>query len=56
MVVIVNGKQEDNLIDNNKIKARVDYLISLGLSAKDAISVTAEELGVNKNYVKKLVF
>ena len=56
MVVIVNGKQEDNLIDDNKIKARVDYLVSLGLSVKDAISVTAEELGVNKNYVKKLVF
>ena len=56
MVIIVEGAKEDNAIDDAKIKARVDYFVSLGLSAKDAINVVSEEFSVNKNYIKKLVF
>ena len=56
MVIIVEGAKEDNVIDDAKIKARVVYFVSLGLSAKDAINVVSEEFSVNKNYIKKLVF
>lgn len=56
MVIIVEGAKEDNAIDDAKIKARVVYFVSLGLSAKDAINVVSEEFSVNKNYIKKLVF
>ena len=56
IVLIVEGNKEEIAIDDAKIKARVDYFMKLGLSQKDAINVTAEEFGVNKNYIKKLVF
>lgn len=56
MVIIVEGNKEETIIDDNKITARVAYFTDLGLSQKDAINVVSEEFGVNKNYVKKLVF
>ena len=56
MVLIVEGNKEESVIDDNKITARVAYFVNLGLSQKDAINVVSEEFGVNKNYVKKLVF
>lgn len=56
IVLIVEGNKEEAAIDDKKIKARVDYFVNLGLSQKDAINVVSEEFGINKNYVKKLVF
>ena len=56
IVLIVEGNKEEAAIDDEKIKARVDYFVNLGLSQKDAINVVSEEFGINKNYVKKLVF
>ena len=56
MVLIVEGNKQENDVDDEKIVARVTYFVKLGLSQKDAINVVSEEFGVNKNYVKKLVF
>ena len=56
IVLIVAGNKEEKAIDDEKIKSRVEYFIKLGLSQKDAINVVSEEYGVNKNYIKKLVF
>ena len=56
IVLIIEGNKEENVIDDDKITARVAYLVNLGLSQKDAINVVSEEFNVNKNYVKKLVF
>ena len=56
MVIIVKGNKEEVTISDEEIKTRVVYFTNLGLSQKDAINVVAEELKVNKNYIKKLVF
>lgn len=56
IVLIIEGNNQEITISNEKIKARVDYFVKLGLSQKDAVAVTSEEYGVNKNYIKKLVF
>ena len=56
IVLIIEGNKEEVSIDDSKIIARVNYLTDLGLSQKDAVTVTSEEFNVNKNYVKKLVF
>jgi 16S rRNA (cytidine1402-2'-O)-methyltransferase len=55
IVLLIEGKKDEVIIDDDKIIERVNYLISLGLTKKDAINVTAEEFSLNKNYVKKLV-
>jgi len=55
IVLLIEGKKDEVIIDDDKIIKRVNYLISLGLTKKDAINVTAEEFSLNKNYVKKLV-
>ena len=56
IVLIVAGNKEEKSIEDDKIIARVDYFIKLGLSQKDAINVVSDEYNVNKNYIKKLVF
>ena len=56
IVLIIEGSKEEAAIDDNKIIARIKYLVGLGLTQKDAISVAAEEFSLNKNYIKKLVF
>ena len=56
MVLIMAGNNEENKVDDEKIKSRIAYFVNLGLSQKDAINVVAEEYDINKNYVKKLVF
>ena len=56
IVLIIEGNKEENVIDDDKITARVAYFVNLGLSQKDAINIVSEEFNVNKNYVKKLVF
>ena len=56
IVLIVEGNKNEKAIDDNKIIARVNYFVDLGLSQKDAINVVSEEFGINKNYIKKLLF
>ena len=56
IVLIIEGNTEESSVDDKEIMARVDYFIKLGLTQKDAINVVSEEFGINKNYVKKLVF
>ena len=56
MVLIVEGNKEEIFVDDAKIVARVEYFTKFGLSQKDAIGIVSEELNINKNYVKKLVF
>ena len=56
IVLIVSGNKEEKVIEDDKIVARVNYFVELGLSQKDAINVVSEEFNVNKNYIKKLVF
>ena len=56
IVLIVAGSNEEKTIDDGKIKTRVAYFVNLGLSQKNAIEIVSEEFGVNKNYIKKLVF
>lgn len=55
MVLLIEGNNNEVLISDKQIIERVEYLSNLGLSKKDAISVTAEEYQINKNYVKKLI-
>ena len=56
IVLIVDGNKEDKAVNDEELKARVDYFVNLGLSQKDAINVVSEEYKINKNYVKKLMF
>ena len=56
IVLIVEGNKNEKTIDDNKIIARVNYFVDLGLSQKDAINIVSEEFGINKNYIKKLMF
>ena len=56
IVLIVEGNKNEKAIDDNKIIARVNYFVDLGLSQKDAINIVSEEFGINKNYIKKLMF
>ena len=56
IVLIVEGNKNEKAIDDNKIIARVNYFVDLGLSQKDAINIVSEEFGTNKNYIKKLMF
>lgn len=56
MVLIIEGNKQESIVDDQKLISRVNYLVSLGLSQKDAVSVVSEEYNINKNYVKKLVF
>ena len=56
MVIIVEGNNEEVMIKDEEITARVAYFVNLGLSQKDAINVVSEEFKINKNYIKKLLF
>ena len=56
IVLIIEGNKQEATTNDEEIKARVAYFVELGLSQKDAINVVSDEYGVNKNYVKKLVF
>lgn len=55
MVLLIEGNKTEIVVNDQQIVDRVNYLVSLGLSKKDAVSVAAEEFLINKNYVKKLV-
>ena len=56
MVIIVEGNNQEVMINDEEITARVAYFTNLGLSQKDAINVVSEEFKINKNYIKKLLF
>ncbi|HHT66616.1 MAG TPA: 16S rRNA (cytidine(1402)-2'-O)-methyltransferase [Erysipelotrichaceae bacterium] len=55
MVLLIEGNKEETKTSDEQLIKRVDYLTNLGLTKKDAISVTAEEYDINKNYIKKLI-
>ena len=54
MVVIVEGNNKEEAIDEQAIKARLEYFIKKGLSNKDAIEVVADEYKINKNTIYKI--
>lgn len=56
MVIIVEGNNQEVMIKDEEITARVAYFTNLGLSQRDAINVVSEEFKINKNYIKKLLF
>lgn len=56
IVLIVEGTSVEVKINDEQIKSRIEYFVNLGLSQKDAIGIVSDEYGVNKNYIKKLLF
>ena len=55
MVIILEGNNEQEEIDEEKIINRLNYFIEKGLSKKDASEVVADEYNINKNVIKKIV-
>lgn len=55
MVILLPPVKGKKSVNDKDIINRVGYLISKGLSKKDAIVVTSEEMNVNKNYIYKIV-
>ncbi|HNX15974.1 MAG TPA: 16S rRNA (cytidine(1402)-2'-O)-methyltransferase [Bacilli bacterium] len=55
MVIIVSGSTEQKIVDDSVLIKRVEYLMSKGMSRKDAIEVASEDFGINKNYIYKIV-
>ncbi|MCB9497986.1 MAG: 16S rRNA (cytidine(1402)-2'-O)-methyltransferase [Erysipelotrichaceae bacterium] len=54
MVIIISGCMYKPVVEDTKILNRVGYLIKMGLSNKNAIEITAEEMNISKNYIYKL--
>ncbi|MCI5774246.1 MAG: 16S rRNA (cytidine(1402)-2'-O)-methyltransferase [Erysipelotrichaceae bacterium] len=54
MVIVVEGKQEDKQIDDEKIIAMLEEAIAKGSSKKDAIKAISTQLAISKNYVYDL--
>ncbi|NLB48478.1 MAG: 16S rRNA (cytidine(1402)-2'-O)-methyltransferase [Erysipelotrichia bacterium] len=55
IVLIIEGSKSVTTISEQQIIDRVNHLVSLGSSQKDAVYVVAEQFLINKNHVKKLV-
>ena len=55
MVVIVEGNNEIDKVSDDDIITKVNELVSINVSKKDAIKRVAKELNINKNYVYDLV-
>ena len=55
MVVIVEGNNEIDTFSDDDIITKVNELVSINVSKKDAIKRVAKELNINKNYVYDLV-
>ena len=55
MVVIVEGNNEIDTVSDDDIITKVNELVSINVSKKDAIKRVAKELNINKNYVYDLV-
>ena len=54
MVIILEGNNKEEEIDEKKIVDRINYFLEKGLSKKDAMEVVADEYNINKNIVKKI--
>ena len=54
MVIILEGNNKEEEIDEKKIIDRINYFLEKGLSKKDAMEVVADEYNINKNVVKKI--
>ena len=54
MVIILEGNNKEEEIDEKKIIDRINYFLEKGLSKKDAMEVVADEYNINKNIVKKI--
>ena len=52
IVLVIEGFHEDEIvIDYISVQEMVDTYISEGMSAKDAIKKTAQEMGISKNEI-----
>ena len=56
IVVIIDGAKNVDEISDEQIKKRFEEIIKLGVENKAAIEIVSQELNVNKNRVKKLIF
>ena len=56
IVVIIDGAKNIDEISDEQIKKRFEEIIKLGVENKAAIEIVSQELNVNKNRVKKLIF
>ena len=56
IVVIIDGAKNVDEISDEQIKNRFEEIIKLGVENKAAIEIVSQELNVNKNRVKKLIF
>ena len=54
MVVILEGNNKEEEVDEKKIIDRINYFLEKGLSKKDSTEVVADEYNINKNIVKKI--
>ena len=54
MVIILEGNNKEEEIDEKKIVDRINYFLEKGLSKKDAMEIVADEYNINKNIVKKI--
>ena len=55
MVIIVDGNHDDKTVDEQELIDKVNYLISKGMSKKDAIETVSELFNIRKNLLKDLV-
>ena len=55
MVVVVEGDTSEKVISDEMIIEKINELLTLKVSKKDAIKQVAKNLDVNKNYVYDLV-
>ncbi len=54
MVVILQGNDKEQEIDEKQIEERLKFFLDKGLSKKDAIEIVSEEYKINKNLIYKL--
>lgn len=55
MVIVLEGNNKKQDVDNEKIINRIEFLINKGLTKKDAIEIVSDEFKINKNYIKDLI-
>lgn len=56
MVIIVEGNNSIKECSDDEILKRIDELEKLEVNKKAIVEIVSEELKINKNYIKKLVF
>ena len=55
MVIVVDGNHDNKTVDEQELIDKVNYLVSKGMSKKDAIEAVSELFDVRKNLLKDLV-